>query len=122
MKPQGIEIRCLAAVPRGPRRSTSERERCLGLGAECTKASAASSGRRKMSLDIPFYRTSVGGLSWPDRTPNVEGAGPQLPGDQQGSHARHEPGKSAVPKLEYSLRWCLGLRTASSQGMVEQDH
>jgi hypothetical protein len=30
----------------------------LGLGAECTKASAASSGRRKMSLDIPFYRTS----------------------------------------------------------------
>src|SRR5580700_1399917 len=58
MKPQGIEIRCLAAVPRGPFYRTSERERCLGLGAECTKASAASSGRRKMSLDIPFYRTS----------------------------------------------------------------
>jgi hypothetical protein len=29
----------------------------LRLGAECTKASAAASGRRKMSLDIPSYRT-----------------------------------------------------------------
>src|SRR5713226_5439177 len=58
MKLQGIGIRSLAAVARDPRRSTSERERCLGLGAECTKASAAASGRRKMSLDIPFYRTS----------------------------------------------------------------
>src|SRR5437879_549073 len=58
MKLQGIGIRSLAAVARDPRRSTSERERCLGwLGTECTKASAAASGRRKMSLDIPFYRT-----------------------------------------------------------------
>src|SRR6266849_9001121 len=59
MKLQGIGIRSLAAVARDPRRSTSERERCLGLGTECTKTSAAASGRRKMSLDIPFYRTSV---------------------------------------------------------------
>src|ERR1700674_914405 len=58
MKPQGIGIRSLAAVARDPRRSTSEHERCLGLGAKCTKASAAASRRRKMSLDIPSYRTS----------------------------------------------------------------
>ena len=58
MKPPEIGIRSLAAVARDPRRSTSEYERCLGLGAECTKASAAASGRRSMSLDIPSYRTS----------------------------------------------------------------
>ena len=58
MKPQGIGIRGLAAVARGPRRSTSRRGRCLGLGAGCTKASAAAGRRGKMSLDIPFYRTS----------------------------------------------------------------
>src|ERR1700674_2014948 len=65
MKPLGIGIRSLAAVARDPRRPTSERERCLGLGAECTKASPAASGRRKMSLDIPSYRTSV----WPTNRP-----------------------------------------------------
>src|ERR1700680_3020141 len=58
MKPLGIGIRSRAAVARGQRRSTPEYERCLGLGAECTKASAAASGRRRMSLDIPSYRTS----------------------------------------------------------------
>src|SRR5258708_6801030 len=65
MKLQGVGIRSLAAVARDPRQSTSEREHCLGLGTECTKASAAASGRRKMSLDIPFYRTSV----WPTIRP-----------------------------------------------------
>ena len=42
--------------------------------------------------------------------------------DQQRSHARHESAEGTVPKLEYSLRGCLGLCTASSGGMVEQDH
>jgi hypothetical protein len=37
---------------------SQERDHCLRLGAECTKASAAASGRRKMSLNIPSYRTS----------------------------------------------------------------
>ncbi len=64
----------------------------------------------------------VGGLSWRGRTPNVEGTGPQLPGDQQGYGAHHEPDQGTVPKLEHPLRWRLGLCAASSSGMVEQDH
>ena len=57
MKTLGIGIRSLTAVARGPRRSAKEHDHCLRLGAECTKASAAASGRRKTSLDIPSYRT-----------------------------------------------------------------
>src|SRR5450755_4730299 len=68
----GNRNQSLAAVALDPRRSTSDRERCLGWGAECTKASAAASWRRRMSLDIPSYRTS--GLPtkpstiWPTRS------------------------------------------------------
>ena len=79
MKPQGIEIRSLAAVARGPRRSTSERERCLGLGAECSKASATPSGRRKMSLDIPSYRTSGCRPLFRDHLCTHLGPDPQFP-------------------------------------------
>src|SRR5688572_20014842 len=59
MKKRGIGIWSLAAVARVPRRSAKERDDCLRFGAECTKASAAASGRGKMYLDIPSYRTSV---------------------------------------------------------------
>jgi hypothetical protein len=61
-------------------------------------------------------------LPWRNGTPSAEGAEPQLPGDQQGSGAHHEPDQSTVPKLERPLRGRLGLRTAPSTGMVEQDH
>src|SRR5215472_12932283 len=53
---------------------------------------------------------------------DVEGVVSQLSDDQQRSHAHHESAESTVPKLEYSLRGCLGLCTASSGGMVEQDN
>jgi hypothetical protein len=56
------ESRCCCARSKTiSQRAAAERQpdHCLSLGAECTKASAAASGRRKMSLDIPSYRTSA---------------------------------------------------------------
>jgi hypothetical protein len=52
----------------------------------------------------------------------IQGAVPQLCDDQQGSHARHESAEGSVSKLGYSLRRYIRLCTATSFGMVEQDH
>src|SRR5260370_5028188 len=99
MNLQGVGTRSLAAVARDPRQSTSEREHCLGLGTECTKASAAASGRRKMSLDIPFYRTFRGhvashllhpggiGVLGDSRNPDT----PRVQMDEKQNVVRHHP-------------------------------
>src|ERR1700757_1719532 len=51
----------------------------------------------------------------------LEGAGPQLSDDHEGSDARDESDQGGVPKLGHSLCWASRVSTASSCGMVGQD-
>ena len=91
----GIGSRCLAAVCKGPRRSTSRCDHAGGLDAR--KFPRRLQTAQKMSLDIPFYRTSgwrviqaQGSVNATDRELTVTVIAPWEPFQIVGVYTRHD--------------------------------